>query len=42
MLAVEEDNKIDIWEMLQALWVLVGLGLDVEIVQGDECEDRQN
>jgi hypothetical protein len=37
MLAVEEDDKIDIWEMLQALWVLAGLGLDVQIVTLRHC-----
>ena len=42
MLAVEQDDGVEVWEMLQALWVLVGLGLDVQVVQDDECEDRQN
>jgi len=42
MVAVEQDDEVEVWEMLQALWVLAELGLDVEIVQDDEREDRQN
>jgi hypothetical protein len=42
MVAVEQDDGVEVWEVLQALWVLAGLGLDVQIVQDDEHEDRQN
>ena len=33
MVAVEQDDGVEVWEMLQALWVLAGLGLDVRIVE---------
>ena len=36
MMAVEQDNRVEVWEALQALWVLAGLGLDVQIVQDDQ------